>query len=85
VVILMGVSTLSESAANLATQGRGAECPVAVIEDGFGEQERVTIATLGTIAAIAEEQGIKAPAVVVVGDVVGLARAGADRNTEGNK
>lgn len=72
VVILMGVSTLAESAAALAAEGRGSSCPVAIIEDGFGPNQRVTIATLGTIASIAEVTGVKAPAVIVVGDVVSL-------------
>jgi uroporphyrin-III C-methyltransferase/precorrin-2 dehydrogenase/sirohydrochlorin ferrochelatase len=72
VVILMGVSTLAESAAALAAEGRGSDCPVAIIEDGFGPNQRVTIATLGTIASIAEATGVKAPAVIVIGDVVSL-------------
>ena len=74
VVILMGVSTLVDSAAALATEGRGFNCPVAIIEDGFGPNQRVTIATLGTIASIAEATGVKAPAVIVIGDVVSLSR-----------
>jgi uroporphyrin-III C-methyltransferase/precorrin-2 dehydrogenase/sirohydrochlorin ferrochelatase len=61
VVILMGVSTLAESATALAAEGRGSDCPVAIIEDGFGPNQRVTIATLGTIASIAEATGVKAP------------------------
>ena len=72
VVILMGVSTLAESADALAAEGRGSDCPVAIIEDGFGPNQRVTIATLGTIAAISEAIGVKAPAVIVIGDVVSL-------------
>jgi len=72
VVILMGVSTLAESADALAAEGRGSDCPVAIIEDGFGPNQRVTIATLGTIASIAVAIGVKAPAVIVIGDVVSL-------------
>jgi len=72
VVILMGVSTLAATADALAAEGRGSACPVAIIEDGFGPNQRVTIATLGTIASIAEAIGVKAPAVIVIGDVVSL-------------
>lgn len=72
VVLLMGVGTLAHSAHILARGQRGAECPVAVIEDGFGPRERVTIATLGTVAAVAAERSIRSPAVVVIGDVVRL-------------
>jgi siroheme synthase len=56
----------------LARGGRGADCPVAVVEDGFGPRQRVTVGTLATIAHQAAERGIRSPAVVVVGDVVRL-------------
>jgi len=72
VVLLMGVGTLAHSAGILSGGERGAECPVAIIEDGFGARQRVTIGTLGSIAAQAAERGIRSPAVVVVGDVVRL-------------
>jgi uroporphyrin-III C-methyltransferase len=70
VVLLMGVGTLAHSAITLARGERGADCPVAVIEDGFGQRQRVTVGTLDTIAAQAAERGIRSPAVVVIGDVV---------------
>jgi uroporphyrin-III C-methyltransferase/precorrin-2 dehydrogenase/sirohydrochlorin ferrochelatase len=72
VVILMGVSTIANSAATLAAGPRGAECPVAIIEDGYGHGQRVTIGTLDTIGALAAARGIRSPAIVVVGDVVSL-------------
>jgi len=72
VILLMGISALSGSAAVLATGTRGEGCPVAIIEDGYGPGQRVTIGTLATIAALAENRGVASPAVVVVGDVVTL-------------
>jgi uroporphyrin-III C-methyltransferase len=72
VVLLMGVGTLANSAIILARGERGADCPVAVVEDGYGERQRVTVGTLATIAHQAAERGIRSPAVVVVGDVVRL-------------
>jgi uroporphyrin-III C-methyltransferase/precorrin-2 dehydrogenase/sirohydrochlorin ferrochelatase len=75
IVILMGVSTLAESAANLLAEGRGADCPVAIVEDGFGANQRVTISSLGEVARVALEVGVKAPAVIIIGDVVKLASA----------
>lgn len=72
VVLLMGVGTLANSATTLARGERGAGCPVAIVEDGYGEGQRVTIGTLGTIAAQAALRGVRSPAVVVVGDVVRL-------------
>ena len=70
VVILMGVNALKESAAALASGERGADCPVAIIEDGYGENQRVSFGTLGTIAGIAKERKVQSPAIIVVGDVV---------------
>ncbi|HEY8294311.1 MAG TPA: uroporphyrinogen-III C-methyltransferase [Micrococcaceae bacterium] len=70
VVLLMGVGTLRASSAVLAGAGRGPDCPAAIIENGYGPNQRVTIGTLGTIADQAEVVGVANPAVVVVGDVV---------------
>ena len=70
VVLLMGVGTLAHAALTLARGDRGADCPVAIVEDGFGPRQRVTVGTLATISAQAAERGIRSPAVVVVGDVV---------------
>lgn len=72
VVLLMGVGTLAHSAVVLARGERGGDCPVAIVEDGFGARQRVTVGTLATIAAQAAERGVRSPAVVVVGDVVRL-------------
>ena len=68
----MGIGTLANSAITLARGERGADCPVAVVEDGYGPRQRVTVGTLSTIAHQAAERGIRSPAVVVVGDVVRL-------------
>ncbi|MGW4929243.1 uroporphyrinogen-III C-methyltransferase [Agromyces sp. NPDC004153] len=72
VVLLMGIGTLANSAITLARGERGGDCPVAIIEDGYGPRQRVTIGTLDTIALQAARRGIRSPAVVVVGDVVTL-------------
>lgn len=70
VILLMGVSALKESAASLANAKRGPQCPVAIIEDGFGPNQRVTFGTLQNIAQVAVERGVQSPAVIVVGNVV---------------
>lgn len=71
-VILMGIGTLIHSAGILAAGERGGDCPVAIIEDGYGAHQRVTVGTLATIAFQAAHRGVRSPAVVVVGDVVTL-------------
>lgn len=71
-ILLMGVSLLGKSAAALIDGGRSASTPVAVIEDGWMDTQRVTTGTLETIAELAKARGVKSPAVIVVGDVVAL-------------
>lgn len=70
VVLLMGVGTLTRSMPILEAAGRGPGCPVAIIENGYAKNQRVTIGTLGTITALAQAGKVRNPAVVVVGDVV---------------
>ena len=74
-VLLMGVKRLGETCAGLIEHGRSPDTPVAVVEDGYGPRQRVTVGTLTTIAAKATEVGVTPPAVTVVGDVVRLSPA----------
>jgi uroporphyrinogen III methyltransferase / synthase len=68
-VFYMGVKRLGENAAALIEAGRDAEEPAAAIERGTWPGQRTVEATLGTIAeAVAREQ-VKAPALIVVGEV----------------
>ena len=70
IVFLMGVQRLARIAEQLVECGRPAATPVAVVESGTTEQERVTV---GTLADIAERAAAATPpAVIVVGDVVAL-------------
>lgn len=71
-VVLMGVARLAQTAATLIAHGRAPDCPVAVIERGYADDQRVTVAPLARIAEVAAEHGVAAPAVVVIGDVVRL-------------
>jgi uroporphyrin-III C-methyltransferase len=75
VVLLMAVGGLAHTAWALVAGGRSEDTPVAIVEDGYGPRQRTTIATLGTVARVAAEAGVRNPAVVVVGDVVTLAPA----------
>ena len=72
IIFLMGVSTLRAIAGQLIRHGRKATTPCAVIERGTWAKQRTVAGTLRTIAADARRVGVKAPAVVVVGDVVTL-------------
>jgi len=71
-VILMGIGNLAEIASRLLAGGRPATTPAAIIEQATTPRQRTLVATLGTLARVAEEQHAVAPAVVVVGEVVRL-------------
>jgi uroporphyrin-III C-methyltransferase len=74
-VVLMGAARLGEIAAILASHGKPPETPVAVVENGTRESERVLIGTLGSIAAIGAAAGLTSPATIVIGEVVRLRHA----------
>jgi uroporphyrin-III C-methyltransferase / precorrin-2 dehydrogenase / sirohydrochlorin ferrochelatase len=73
IVLLMGVSRLQETADRLIGHGRDPNTPAAVVEDGYGPGQRLTVGTLATIADLAAERNVRPPAVIVVGEVVTLA------------
>jgi uroporphyrinogen III methyltransferase / synthase len=68
-VFYMGVKRLTENAASLIAGGRDPGQPAAAIERGTWPGQRTVTATLGTIAAVVEREGIGAPALIVVGAV----------------
>ena len=71
-VILMGVSTLAENLSMLLQHGKPITTPAAIIAHGTTEEQQVVVGTLGDIQKKAEQTGISAPAVLVIGDVVRL-------------
>lgn len=73
-VILMGMKHLPEIVHLLASAGK-AEIPMAVIQNGSTADERVAVGTAETIVAEVERSGLSNPAVIVVGEVVRLARS----------
>lgn len=72
-VILMGVSTLRRTATQLMVNGHDAATPVAIIESGGMEDQRVTLSRLHAVADVAARRQVANPAVIVVGAVVTLA------------
>ena len=69
-VILMGVNNRVQIARTLIANGRPRGLPVAFVENASTPSERVIEATLGDVAA--GKVRVAAPAVFVVGEVVGL-------------
>jgi len=71
-VLFMGLSKLGEIAEQLIAHGRNAETPVAVIGQGTLAKQQTVVGALNEIAEIARQESIKAPALIVVGEVVRL-------------
>ncbi|GIF68825.1 uroporphyrinogen-III C-methyltransferase [Asanoa ishikariensis] len=71
VVVLMGLRHLPTIAATLIAHGRPGTTPTAVIQEGTTASERTVTGTLDTIAAAVAEAGLRAPAITVIGEVVG--------------
>ncbi len=72
-VFYMGVRQLARIAEQLVACGRPADQPVAVIQRGTFADQREAHGTLATIAQVAADAGVQAPAVTIVGDVAALA------------
>ena len=71
-VILMGMGRLAAICERLVAGGRPFDQPVAVVQWGTTERQRVVHGTLATIADDCARVGVGSPAVTVVGDVAGL-------------
>lgn len=69
VVILMGMNKLEEIM-GLFVEGGRKDTPVAIIQNGSLENERMIIGTVSTIAHLAKIENYTAPAIIVVGEVV---------------
>ncbi|MBT3381824.1 MAG: uroporphyrinogen-III C-methyltransferase [Lentisphaerae bacterium] len=68
----MGVGQLPRIAAELRENGRASNTPVAVIRHGTLPTQRTLTGTLANIADKVEQNGLKPPAMILVGDVVEL-------------
>jgi uroporphyrin-III C-methyltransferase/precorrin-2 dehydrogenase/sirohydrochlorin ferrochelatase len=71
-VILMGVERIEKFATALVEGGRSADTPVTVVQEGTTRGQRELRADLGTVAARVREEGIRPPAIIVVGPVAGF-------------
>lgn len=71
VVVLMGIKRLAEIVEIFQKEGKN-RLPVAVIQNGSMEGEKLAIGTVDTIVDAAKDKQIDSPAIIVFGDVVGL-------------
>lgn len=71
-VFLMGLGNLEKITENLIKYGKMPETPVAVIKNGTTAKQETYMGTLGTIAGIVRENNVKAPVIIIIGEVVNL-------------
>jgi uroporphyrin-III C-methyltransferase / precorrin-2 dehydrogenase / sirohydrochlorin ferrochelatase len=72
-VLLMAVERIGAVADELLRYGRSRDTPVSVIADGTLPTQRTINSTLEQVESLVAEEGIRPPAIVVVGDVVSVA------------
>jgi uroporphyrin-III C-methyltransferase/precorrin-2 dehydrogenase/sirohydrochlorin ferrochelatase/uroporphyrin-III C-methyltransferase len=72
-VIYMGLASLGTIVRQLLDAGRACDTPAAIIERGTTPRQRNFITTLDALAAVAANNRIESPALLVIGDVVTLA------------
>ncbi len=72
VVIYMGLTGLEVLCRELINHGAPADRPAALVEQGTTQAQRVITGTLDTLAKKVEAAEVRAPTLVIVGDVVKL-------------
>jgi len=72
-VLLMAVQRIGAVAAELIQHGRSPDTPVSVIADGTMPTQRTINSTLEQVEGMVTREGIRPPAIIVIGDVVGVA------------
>ncbi|MBI5194497.1 MAG: uroporphyrinogen-III C-methyltransferase [Nitrospirae bacterium] len=72
IVIYMGVTTLPSIVSNLLKNGRHPDTPSAVIQWGTTDIQKVITGTLRSIVKKTIAEGIRPPAIIVIGEVVKL-------------
>jgi uroporphyrin-III C-methyltransferase / precorrin-2 dehydrogenase / sirohydrochlorin ferrochelatase len=74
VVLLMAVQNLPLIAARLVKGGRPPTTPVAIVSEGTMPGERTLVSTLDTVSEDMAAADVRPPAIVVIGEVVAVAK-----------
>lgn len=71
-VFLMGLSNLPNIVSQLMEHGKDPETMVGVLQEGTTARQKVAVGRLYEIVDVVKREGIRTPAITVVGDVVNL-------------
>ncbi|RDI48909.1 uroporphyrinogen-III C-methyltransferase [Nocardia mexicana] len=77
-VLLMAVERIEQFAAALIDGGRPADTPVTVVQEGSLRTQRVLRADLATAAERVRAEGIRPPAIIVIGPTAGFTAGAPD-------
>lgn len=69
-VILMGISNAGKISRTLIESGMSPDMPAGVITNGSKPEQRAELMTLGTLEQTIKEKELKAPGIIVIGEVV---------------
>lgn len=72
IVLYMGVKTLPRIADALIRGGMSSDTPAAAVQWGTHARQRTVTATVATVADVVAREGLSAPVITVIGDVVAL-------------
>ncbi len=72
VAVYMGLGMIEALTSSFIRHGMAADMPVAVIDNGTRQAQRVVAGTLADIAARVSMAGLKGPAIIIIGTVVTL-------------
>ncbi|MEW9805063.1 uroporphyrinogen-III C-methyltransferase [Mesorhizobium sp. ZMM04-5] len=72
IIIYMGLTHMADTVAALMQGGLAEDTPAAFVENATLPEERVVVATLGTLGETAARENVVSPALIVVGHIVPL-------------
>ena len=72
IVILMGLSVLDKIIEGLIKEGVSKDRPISVIQEGTTYKQKSVEGTLENIEKLVKEKDIKAPSIIVIGEIAKL-------------
>ncbi len=72
VAVYMGLSNLGHLAREIVEKGLSPDTPVAIVDNGTRENQKVVVGTISSIEEKARHAELKGPAVIIIGSVVQL-------------
>ena len=72
IVFYMGLMGLPIICSKLIEHGMSPDMPIALVQKGTTPEQKVIVATLGTMVKTLESQTVSAPTLIIVGEVVSL-------------